>query len=121
MKRRFSIPKKKFQEFDKTLDRQKQHSRRNCLLVHGVDEKKNEYTNQAIINIIKNEMREEITIHDIHRTHRLGKRKLDNNVPRPITVKFTRYNIRSGIFKTKKKLKKKKHEHYIKSRKEESN
>ena len=50
-------------------------------------------------------MGEEITIHDIDRTHRLGKRKLNNNVPRPITVKFTRYNVHDRIFKIKKKLK----------------
>ena len=50
-------------------------------------------------------MGEEITIHYIDRTHCLGKRKLDNNVPRPIIVKFTRYNVRNRIFKTKKKLK----------------
>ena len=29
---------------DKTLDRQEQYSRRNCLLVHGVEEKNNEDT-----------------------------------------------------------------------------
>ena len=50
-------------------------------------------------------MGEGITIHDIDRTHRLGKRKLDNNVPRPIIVKFARYNVHNRIFKTKKKLK----------------
>ena len=46
----------------------------------------------------------EITIHDIHRTHRLGKRELDNNVSRTIIAKFTRYDACSRIFKTKKKL-----------------
>ena len=50
-------------------------------------------------------MGKEIIIHDIDRTHRLGKRKLDNNAPRPIIVKFTRYNVRNKIFKSKKKLK----------------
>ena len=50
-------------------------------------------------------MGEGITIHDIDRTHRLGKRKPDNNVTRPIIVKFARYNVRDRIFKTKKKLK----------------
>ena len=43
--------------------------------------------------------------HDNDRTHRWGKRKLDNNAPRPIIVKFTRCNIRNRIFKTKKILK----------------
>ena len=47
----------------------------------------------------------EITIHDIDRIHRLGKHKLDNNVSRPIIVKFVRYKVRNRIFKTKKKLK----------------
>ena len=97
--------KEKFFQVDKTLDRQEQYSRRNCLLVHGLEEKNNEDTDQEIINITKNDLAEEITIHDIDRTHRLGKRKLDNNVPRPIIVKFTRYNVRNRIFKTEKKLK----------------
>ena len=48
-----------------------------------------------------------ITIHDIDRTHRSRKRKLDNNVPRSISVKFARYNVRNRIFKTKKNLKEK--------------
>ena len=97
--------KEKFFQVDKTLDRQEQYSRRNCLLVHGVEENNNEDTDQEIINIVKNDLGEEITIHDIDRTHRLGKRKLDNNVPRPIIVKFTRYNVRNKIFKSKKKFK----------------
>ena len=73
--------------------------------MHGLEEKNNEDTDQEIINIIKNDLAEEITIHDIDRTHCLGKRKLDNNVPRPIIVKFTRYNVCNRIYKTKKKLK----------------
>ena len=82
--------KEKFFQVDKTLDRQEQYSRRNCLLVHGVEEKKNEDTDQEVINIVENDLGEEIANHDIDRTHRLGKRKLDNNVPRPIIVKLTR-------------------------------
>ena len=97
--------KEKIFQVDKTLDRQKQYSRRNCLLVHGVEEKNNEDTDQEIINIVKNDLGEEITIHDIDRTHRLGKRKLDNNVPRPIIVKLTRNSVCHRFFKTKKKLK----------------
>ena len=58
-----------------------------------------------IINIINNDFGEEVTIHDIDRIHRLGKRKLDNNVPRAIIIKFARYNVRNRIFKAKKKLK----------------
>ena len=52
----------------------------NRLLVHGVDEKNYEDMGRAIISIMENDVVEEITIHDIDRTHHLGKRKLDNNV-----------------------------------------
>ena len=68
-------------------------------------EKNNEDTDQEIINILKNDLGEKITIHDIDRTCCLGKRKLDNSVPRPIIVKLTSYNVPNRIFKTKKKLK----------------
>ena len=60
--------KEKFIPIDKTLDCQEQYSRRNCLFVHGVDEKNNEDTDQAIINIVRNGLGEEISIHDIDRT-----------------------------------------------------
>ena len=70
-----------------------------------MEEKNNEDTDQEIINIVKNDLGEEISIHDTDMTHRLGKRKLDNNVPRPTIVKLTRYNLYKRIFKTKKKLK----------------
>ena len=43
-----------------------------------------------LIKIVKNDLGEEINIHDIDRTHRLGKRKLDNNVLRSIIVTFAR-------------------------------
>ena len=79
--------KEKLFQVHKTLDRHEQYSRRNHLLVHRGEEKKKN-TDQEIINTVKNDLEEEITIHDIDRTHRLGKRKLDNNVPRPIIVKL---------------------------------
>ena len=70
-----------------------------------MEEKNNEGTDQEIINIVKSDLGEEITIHDIDRTHCLGKRKLDDNVSRPIIVKFRRCNVHNRIFKTKKTLK----------------
>ena len=54
---------------------------------------------------MKNDLGGEINIYYIDRTHRLGKHKFGNNVPRPVIVKFARYNVHSRIFKTTKKLK----------------
>ena len=65
-------------------------------------------------------MGEEITIHDVYRTHRLGKHKLENNVPKPIIVKFARIMLGVGFSKLKGNIKEK-CEYYRKSHKEESN
>ena len=50
-------------------------------------------------------MGKEITHLDIDRSHRLGNRKLDKSKPRPIIIKFSRYNVRARIFKNKGNLK----------------
>ena len=51
-------------------------------------------------------MDETIKPEDIDRSHRLGKPKSLKNVkPRPIIVKFVRYNTCNRIYRNKKKLK----------------
>ena len=50
-------------------------------------------------------MDDEITQHDIARSNRLGNGKPDKNKPRPIFIKFLRYNARAKIFKSKRNLK----------------
>ena len=90
---------------DRALDRQEQYSRRNCLLIHGIDEENQENTDEVVISVLKKEMDEEITHLDIDRSHRLGNRKLDKSKPRPIIIKFSRHNVRARIFKNKRKLK----------------
>ena len=91
---------------DRALDCQEQYSRRNCLLIHGIDEENQENTDEVVINVLKKEMDEEITHQDIDRSHRLGNRKLGKNKPRPIIIKFLRY-VSAKIFKNKIKLQRK--------------
>ena len=52
-------------------------------------------------------MDEKITHLNIDRWHDLGNRKLDKNKPRPIIIKFSRYNVRAKIFENERKLKRK--------------
>ena len=85
----------------RALDRQEQYSRRNCLLIHGIDEENQENIDEVVINVLNKEMDEE----DIDRSDRLGNRKPDKSKPRPIIIKFSRYNVRAKIFKNKRKLK----------------
>ena len=39
------------------LDRQEQYSRRNCLLIHGLPESKNENTDELVIDAVKEDGR----------------------------------------------------------------
>ena len=47
----------------------------------------------------------ELTEKELDRTHRIGNPKSGNKRPRPIIVKFSRYNTRRKVFVNKKKLK----------------
>ena len=58
---------------DRALDRQEQNSRRNCLLIHGIDEENQENTDEVVINVLKKEMDEEITHLHVDRSHQSKK------------------------------------------------
>ena len=58
-----------------SLEDQRQYTRRNMILVHGVDEKEgHEDTDDTAINIFKKYMDVGIDKNDINRSHRLGRR-----------------------------------------------
>ena len=82
-----------------------QYSRRNCLVLHGVNESNDENTNEIIIKTFSEELGVEITEDDLDRSHRLEKPKRKDSKPRPIIVKFACYAVRREIFMNKRKLK----------------
>ena len=49
-------------------------------------------------------MEEGLTEADIERTHSVGKPKQNKKKPRPVSIKFVRYNCSWRIFLNKKKL-----------------
>ena len=98
---------KRIDDQDKRLDDQEQYTRRNCLLLHGVKGEKNEDTDQLAVDIINKDVDVEISEKDLDRSHRLGKPRAPGGKPRPIIIKFSRYNVRHLVFKSKKKLKEK--------------
>ena len=87
------------------LDEQCQYSRRNCLLLHGIKETNKENTDEIAINTLNENIGTNLAATDIDRSHRLGKKKDPGSKPRPIIIKFLRYNDRRKVFKDKKKLK----------------
>ena len=70
-----------------------------------MNEKNNKDTDQAIINTLKNNMGDKVTIHDIDKKHCLEKHKLNNNVPQTIIAKPTLFAV--GFAKLKRNLKEK--------------
>ena len=75
-------------------------------MVHGVYEVEGEDTDELSIKVIKEHMNRKIKPEDIDRSHRLGNPKQSIKAkPRPIMVKFVRYNTRNTIYRNKKVLK----------------
>ena len=95
------------------LEEAQNYSRRNCLLLHGVDEEQGENTDNKIINIIHKETGVELNHADIDRSHRIGRPAISKKPntrsnkkrARPIIIKFVSYRDRSSVFFNKRYLK----------------
>ena len=94
----------KLNGFTEQVDRQEQYSRQNYILIHGITEGNEENTDDLALKIFKEKLDIELTQRDLDRTHRISKNDKRNNRPRPVIVKFIRYNDMKKIF-SKKKLK----------------
>lgn len=99
--------KERLNQLETNYDRQEQYSRRNSLRVAGISEEnpENKTTDELIIDLAA-EADITLTINDIDRSHRVGKRKPDK--PRDILVKFTSYQKRRLMFSNKKAINTKK-------------
>ena len=71
------------EELEKKIDRQEQYSRRNCILIHGIAENKEENTDQQAIDFINDNLDIKISI---DRSHRIG----GCDKTKPIILKFAR-------------------------------
>ncbi len=105
--------KRKINKLEDTLDTRtdelEQYSRRNCLLIHGIQEHLREDTNDIVIDTVAQHLNVNISPAEIDRSHRLGSKKNDGDSdrprPRPIIVKFVSYSTRSKVFRSKRHLK----------------
>ena len=102
-----SVLNVKVSELTSAIEKQEQYSRRNCLLLHGTNENKNEDTDKISLNTLNENLQFELTELNIERSHRIGKPK-PNSKPRPIIIKFVRYNVRRKVHERKKIFKGKK-------------
>ena len=95
LKRENANLKEHLKDVEQNVNRQEQYSRRNCFLIHGIKEERNENTDDIVVKFIQDDLQEEINFEDLDRTHRTG--KVNNGKSRPIIVKFARYNVRKKI------------------------
>ena len=96
---------KRIEELESKIDCQEQYSRRNCILIHGIAENKEENTDQQAIDFINDSLDIKINEIDIDRSHRIGRYDKAKKKARPIIVKFARYSVRGRVFQEKRKLK----------------
>ena len=86
------------------LEDLQQYSRRNCILLTGIPEQKEENTDKIVKDLSSEKLKVPLTDTDIDRSHRVGKPKAGVK-SRPIIVKFTRYNKKAEVMKARRKLK----------------
>ena len=83
----------------KKIESQEQYSTRNCILIHGLKEEKNESTDDKVLKLFRKKPSEDVSLVDLERTQNWKKRD-SNGKPRPVIVKFARYNIREKVLLT---------------------
>ena len=65
----------KVEDLEKKTEMQEQYSRRNCIIIHGLKEEKNERTNDKVVKLLREELNEDVLLEDLDRTHRIGIKK----------------------------------------------
>ena len=100
LERKINSLKDENQFLRQQVEAQEQYSRRNCPLIYGLPPSQSLTNNDDIIKtFIKDKLNITILDCDIDRCHRLG------GSGGPIIIKFARHNIKSLVYKNKKKLK----------------
>ena len=93
------------QKHDDRLDEIEQYSRRDNIVAHGLPEQDGECTNDVIIAVAA-AAGVVVTNGDISTSHRVGRPgNARDGKPRPIVARFGRWDTRTGILRSKKKLK----------------
>ena len=102
LEEKFNKLKKENEDLEAEMDAQEQYTRRNCILIHGLQAEQDENTDEKATDFLKKYTKINITENDIDRSHRLGK---SNG---PIIVKLVHHNLKSFIYSKKSALKGKK-------------
>ena len=75
LKGEVSYLSEKLGKLEESIDAQQQYSRRNCLLLHGIEETKGEDTDDLVLEVLNNDMGLNISKTALDRSHRIGNPK----------------------------------------------
>ena len=99
----------KVDDLTEAVVKQEQYSRHNCLLLHGIPEKKQENNDELCIKVVNEHLDLDINDWDINdRTHHIGNPRKTDEKTKTYNHQLVRYNDRKKIFDSKKKSKGKK-------------
>ena len=95
-------------QLSKQIDNHEQYSRRNCILIDGLNITQNETANdveKAVQTFLKNEVRIDVKIikEEFDKAHRIGKAK---NGKQSTIVRLKSHSIIEKVFRQKKEVKK---------------
>lgn len=86
------------------MDTLEQYSRKNNIIINGINEEKNEDICFKVASLVREKLQVNINQGDISACHRVGN-KNTNTSGRPVIVKFTNLSIKHNILKNRKFLK----------------
>ena len=95
---------RKLEKQEQKTELTKQHSRRNCIVIHGLECKADEDEehkdiDETAINFFKTHLNIGVDKNKLDRSHRLPFKN------EPLIVKFERHNVKTKIFAAKRRLK----------------
>ena len=85
-------------ELENQIDKQEQHSRRNCIFINGIPGNPDEVTDKCAVNIVVQDMKVEISVDDIDRYHQLRNPRKNEEKARPKIIKIDQNNVQRIIF-----------------------
>ena len=75
LKGEVSYPSEKLGKMEESIDARQQYYRRNCLLLHGIEETKGEGADNIVLEVLNNDMDLNISKTALDRSHRIGNPK----------------------------------------------
>ena len=65
----------KVEDLKRKMETKEQYSRRNCIFFQGLKEERNKSTDNRVLKLLREELKEDVLLVDLDRSHRIGGKK----------------------------------------------